>query len=52
MPLVVPLEALASRGRSGRGQWKGEGTGVLHVSGKLVDKMLHVVYLYVYLNTD
>lgn len=30
----------------------GGGTGVLLVSGKLVDNWCNVVYLYVYLNTE
>lgn len=39
------LMSLADRG--GKGQ-----TGVLLVSGKLVDNWCNVVYLYVYLNTE
>lgn len=31
---------------------EGGGTGVLFVSGKLVDNWCIVVYTYVYLNTD
>lgn len=51
----VPVVLLQSV-ESVSGTWpawdRGGGTGVLHVSGKFVDKLLNVVYLYVYLNTD
>lgn len=41
-----PWLPVANEGQRARGQ------GVLHVSGKLVDRLLNVVYLYVYLSTD